>query len=127
MRLLDAIIDFEKFIKLKTTLRPVFADVILDAIAERSWVPTEEALPVEDGVYLVTILNREWDRRKGEIVYGGKPEKDEFWADHAGLYDQLPDGRWVYLTQRVFHDGVWSGYDETVLAWMEMPKPYTGG
>lgn len=88
------------------------------------WIPVSERLPERPGVYLVTTLNREWERDGNEIIQGAKPPKDGYWEDHENLYGELPDGRWVVVRQRVFHDDVWSGYDEIVLAWQPMPKPY---
>lgn len=89
-----------------------------------NWIRCDERLPEKEGVYLVTILNREWNRDRSGIEDGIKPPKDEYWEQHKDLYGQLPDGRWVKVEQRVFHDGIWSGYMETVLAWMQMPGPY---
>lgn len=126
MTLREAIADFEKFIEKKTTLRPVFADVILNAAAGGTWIPTAERQPEKNGVYYVTVLNREWDRKKHEIISGMKPPQDENWEDHKMLYAQLPDGRWVKEERRIFRNGAWSGYQETVIAWMDLPRPYTG-
>ena len=88
------------------------------------WIRCDERLPEKEGVYLLTLLNREWNRDRSGIEDGLKPPHDEYWEKHKGLYGQLPDGQWVKVEQRVFHDGIWSGYMETVLAWMQMPRPY---
>lgn len=100
-----------------------FMDVVHPA---QRWIPVTERLPEKAGVYLVTILNREW--KDGDIVQGEKPKKDEFWENHANMYAERPDGKWVAVEQRVFQNDVrpiWSGYGEQVLAWMPLPKPYT--
>ena len=86
------------------------------------WITDRD--PTEAGVYLVTILNREWVGK--EIIQGAKPVRDDYWDLHSHLYGQLSDGRWVQLTTRCWHDGIWTGYQENVLAWMPMPKPYKG-
>ena len=91
------------------------------------WIPVTERLPEKPGIYLVTILNREWV--KGDIVQGAKPPKDDHWESHANLYAERPDGKWVEVTQRAFMNSVrptWSGYGEEVLAWMPLPEPYKG-
>ena len=88
------------------------------------WIRCDERLPEKEGVYLVTLLNREWKPDMSGIEDGIEPPKDEYWEQHKDLYGQIPDGRWVKVEQRVFHDGIWSGYMETVLAWMQMPRPY---
>lgn len=54
MTIKEAIADFEKFIEKKTTLRPVFADVILNAAAGGTWIPCSERMPKEEGRYLVS-------------------------------------------------------------------------
>lgn len=90
------------------------------------WIPVSERLPEKPGCYLVTIFNREW--KDGDIVQGEKPKKGEFWENHANMYAERPDGKWVAVEQRVFQNDVrpvWSGYGEQVLAWMPLPKPYT--
>ena len=101
-------------------LLPPYMDVVHPV---QRWIPVTERLPEKPGCYLVTIFNREW--KDGDIVQGEKPKKDEFWEEHDNLYAQRPDEKWVALEQRCFHDGVWSGYDEIVLAWMPLPEPYT--
>lgn len=88
------------------------------------WIRCDERLPEKEGVYIVTVLNREWNRDRSGIEEGLKPPHDKYWEQHKNLYGQLPDGRWVKAAQRVFHDGIWSGYGETTLAWMPMPEPY---
>lgn len=90
------------------------------------WIPVTERLPEKPGCYLVTILNREWVGK--EIVQGAKPPKDNLWENHANIYAERSDGKWVAVEKRVFQNDVrpvWSGYDEQVLAWMPLPKPYT--
>jgi hypothetical protein len=91
-----------------------------------NWIPTSERLPEKLDVYLVTIFNREWKGR--DIVQGEKPPKDEFWDHHANMYAERLDGKWVTMETRIFLPEPrphWSGYDEIVLAWMPLPKPYT--
>ena len=89
------------------------------------WIRCDERLPEEEGVYLVTVLNREWNKDRTGIEDGLRPAKDEYWNFHKNLYGQMEDGRWIKVTQRVFNrDGIWSGYLETVLAWQPMPSPY---
>jgi len=90
------------------------------------WIPVSERLPEKPGCYLVTILNREWVGK--EIVQGAKPQKDDLLENRANIYAERPDGKWVAVEKRVFKNDVrpvWSGYDEQVLAWMPLPKPYT--
>ncbi len=88
------------------------------------WIPISERLPEKAGVYLVTILNREWNEEQTQIVNAIKPKHDEFWEHHANLYAKRSDGKWVHICRRVFHDSCWSGYGEIVIAWAEMPEPY---
>lgn len=87
-----------------------------------NWIQTKDRLPDKPGVYIVTILNRGWVN--GKIEEGVPPEHDEFFDQHGNTYGQLPDGRWVMTAQRVFGCGIWSGYQETVLAWQPMPDPF---
>ena len=90
-----------------------------------NWIQMTDRLPDKRGVYLVTILNREWTNYH-TIEDGMPPIRDENWESHANLYGQLPDGRWVTVEQRVYDPatGVWTGYEETVLAWQPMPDPF---
>lgn len=105
----------------------------IDAIVEYEptalrWIPVSEQLPKSPGIYLVTILTRELKKTaSGEncIAEGEKPPRDQYWDHHSNVYAENLAGFWVEVCQRVFHDGVWSGYMETVIAWMPMPEPYT--
>ena len=97
MTIKEAVADLEKFIEKKTTLRPAFADVIINALAERSWIPVSSGdLPkTSDYVLCCTIT------QKGvkSIV--------------RGYYDPALE-RWC------------CGMNSNVIAWMNMPPEYKG-
>lgn len=105
-------------------------EIVDQAIEEKirpflaKWTLCSEKLPDAPGVYLVTTLTRGWDKEGKDIIQGVKPINDQRWGDHSNMYAERADGLWVEVVQRVFHDGIWSGYDETVIAWMEIPEPY---
>ena len=55
MTLPKALQEMDKFVRLKTTQRPLFADVILNSMPR--WIPVSERLPEKTGKYLVTVKN----------------------------------------------------------------------
>lgn len=78
--------------------------------------------PEKRGVYNVCILTRILNKDDG-TDYGACPPHDEYWEDHANIYSQLSNGRWIEQARRVWNGERWSGYDETVVAWMSLPEP----
>lgn len=55
MTLEEAKKEMMKFVNQKTTMRPVFADVIMNAFPR--WIPVTERLPEKTGKYLVSVKN----------------------------------------------------------------------
>lgn len=61
------------------------------------WIPVEERLPEEDGIYLATMV--------GKLVGADNP----------------------FVRMEVFEDGIWYADENdfrTVIAWMPLPEPY---
>lgn len=72
----------------------------LTEVQELRWIPVTERLPKESDDYLVTN-----DDGDVEMAYFAHPK------DYA-----ISNGEWR---------GIW--YEDDVIAWMQLPKPYKGG
>ena len=127
-------VDQERFmydIKKKLSDQPVillppYMDVVHPV---QRWIPVTERLPEKSGAYLVTILNRELGPHTDhghDVIQGAKPPEDEYWDQHANLYAERADGKWVHMVQRIFDAElcIWGGYGEIQLAWMPLPEPW---
>lgn len=78
--------------------------------------------PKSKGAYIVIILTRVWVGNN--IVQGAEPSpQEDHFDDRANSYFKLPDGRWCEEVRRVWNGERWSGFEETVLYWTEMPTP----
>ena len=91
------------------------------------WIPCEQRLPDKDGRYLVTILNREWNKDYTEIIAGAAPSKcEEEYSIRKDSYGQLSDGRWTYVDLRAYSADTkrFYGCGDIFLAWMELPEAY---
>lgn len=78
--------------------------------------------PERKGVYIVIILTRVWNGN--EIVQGIEPSsREDHFDDRANSYFKMPGGRWCEEVRRVWNGERWSGFEETVLYWTEMPAP----
>lgn len=80
-------------------------DTVIDALkrlpsAEPRWIPVEECLPKESGLYVVSIDT------KGSALEVGYPDG----LVYASTYDSV-SMRWGYANKRV-------------TAWMPLPEPY---
>ena len=95
MTLPEAVKEMEKFVSLKTTMRPLFADVIKTGVMPvGQWIPCRVALPNhEDHVLCCTATAK----GRKNIVIGYYCKDLERWA---------------------------SGMNSNVIAWMELPEPY---
>lgn len=69
MTITEAKRELEKFVRLKTTMRPVFVDVILEALPK--WTPCSEALPINEDYVLCTTEKKNGDRSVVRGYYTG--------------------------------------------------------
>lgn len=91
--------ELDKFVRLKTTQRPVFVDVILEATeSELKWIPCSERFPEKDGLYLVT---GKWNRMPSEM-----------WISQFVTFPGFTRG-WINSANR-----------PSIVAWMPLPELY---
>lgn len=118
MTLDEAKAELEKFVRLKTTMRPAFIDVLLNA---GKWIPVKfRSMDSEEREY--------WEGQFGEEI-----------ADEDAIMFDCPmpeDGQEILVSYRKLismdrceiDDGCYgleeNGDWEGVLAWMPMPEPY---
>lgn len=77
MTLPEAKAELEKFVKLKTTLRPAFVDVLLDAC---KWIPVTEALPEDDEMKFVTAQPKNGAANVNRAYFDG-----QFWHGSGSM------------------------------------------
>ena len=72
---------------------------------EPRWIPVSERLPDNSGNYLVSVIDGSGEDDDYEAV-------DVAWFAHKKDYN-IKESKWQEL-----------GVDETIIAWMPLPKPY---
>ena len=118
MTLNEAKAELEKFVKLKTTMRPTFVDVLLNA---EKWIPVTERLPNDFEEVIITWVNRDPEYYYADI-------KDKPFTGVAVYFS----GKWFwysavcqdYLKEygSCYENEMGMGID--VIAWMPLPEPY---
>ena len=96
MKVAEAKAELEKFVALKTTMRPAFVDALLSVEEPAQWIPITEALPKTDDMVLVTCVTK-----------SGLKSVNRAYCDERGFWHGL---------------GSMAG----VVAWLPLPKPYEG-
>lgn len=114
MTLSEAKVELEKFVKQKTTMRPAFLDAILSADLQSEWIPVEEKEP--EWPCLICDANGNGPYKPDGLVSvvikkHGRCFFDVEWWRQA----PSPQGNVDFLI-----------YQNRIVAWMPLPKPYKG-